>query len=213
MQPLSKLGHFVVMFVVVLGLAHVTLAADAKTAKSSDIVFQDRVLGKADAPIKVDEYVSLTCSHCAEFYNITLPVLEKRYVDTGKVKFIMHDFVMDHLGLQAAVLARCMPADEFYPFVKILYSNQQAWALSSNPENVIVSYAKLGGLPEDQAKACLQNSKMQDAVVAERNAGEEKAKIEATPTFIVNDGVETISGAQPVEEFAKVFDRLLAAQK
>lgn len=192
-------------------LVFAVVGAHAAAPAKTDAVLPERVLGKADAPIRVDEYVSLTCPHCAEFYNTTLPELEKRYVDTGKVKFIFHDFVMDHAGLQAAIIARCMPADEFYPFIKILYSNQQAWMMSSNPEGIMISYAKLGGLPEDQAKACLADTKLQDAVVAERTASD--SKIEATPTFIINGGAEKINGALPVAEFAKVFDKLLAAKK
>ncbi len=73
--------------------------------------YPERILGKADAPITVEEYVSMTCPHCAVFYNKTLPQLEKDYVDTGKVRFILRDFpLMDNVGLKASAIARCMPA-------------------------------------------------------------------------------------------------------
>ena len=49
----------------------------------------------------VEEYVSLTCSHCAEFYITILPELEKRYVDTGKVRFILRDFPLDGYGAES----------------------------------------------------------------------------------------------------------------
>ena len=175
------------------------------------IVLPERVLGKPDAPIRVDEYVSLTCSHCAAFYNAILPDLEKRYIDSGKVRFILHDYVMDAFGLRAATLARCMPEDEFYPFIKILYKNQQDW-VGIDAEKILISYAKLGGLPEDKAQACLKDTRMQDAIIAERTAVEDK--IEATPTFIITGSTgakETIKGAQPVEEFDRVFSKLMLA--
>lgn len=179
-------------------------------AWADDNGIPERVLGKADAPITVEEYVSLTCSHCATFYNDILPELEKRYVNSGKVKFILRDFPLDGTALKAAAVARCMPEDEFYPFVKILYKNQANWAFNGQADTVLIQYAKLGGLNQDRAKACMTDTKTQDALIAGRTASAEKQHIEATPTFIINNGVEVLKGAQPVDVFAKVFDRLLA---
>jgi protein-disulfide isomerase len=183
----------------------------ALSAFADDAVIEDRVLGKPDAPLTVDEYVSLTCSHCAEFYNVTLPELEKSYVDTGKVKFILHDFPLDGVALKAAAIARCMPADEFYPYVKILYKNQSTWAVAKEPEKTLIQYARLGGLSEDKAKACLADTKLQDALIAERTDATQKLGIEATPTFIIN-GTETLKGAQPAATFTEAFDRMLKAK-
>jgi protein-disulfide isomerase len=186
----------------------------SSAAQAGDDRMADRVLGKADAPIKVEEFVSLTCSHCAEFYESTLPELEKRYIDTGKVRFIMRDFPLDGVGLKAAAIARCMPADEYYPFIKTLYAAQMTWAFGGgNPETNMIRYAKLGGLSEDKAKACANDTALQNAIIAERTDATTKYKIEATPTFVINDGAETISGAQKADAFAVLFDRLLAAKK
>ena len=192
-----------------LVLVAVSTAAQAQ----GDPRMAERVLGKDSAPIKVDEFVSLTCVHCADFYTNVLPVLEPRYVDTGKVKFILHDFPLDGPSLKAAAIARCMPADEYYPFIKTLYKTQMTWAYGGgNPETNLVQYAGLGGLSEDKAKACANDSKLQDAIIAERTAAD-KYSIDATPTFVINDGAETVKGAQSAEAFAAIFDRLLAAKK
>ncbi len=172
----------------------------------------EHFLGKADAPIKVQEFASLTCSHCADFYNEIMPELEKRYVETGKVRFILRDFPLDGVGLKAAALAHCMPADQYYPFVRVLYKNLTAWAMSPNPDQTLVQYAKLGGLGEDKAKACLQDTKMLDAIVAVRSAAVQKYDVKATPTFIINDGEQKIEGARSLEDFTTVFDKLLAAK-
>jgi len=185
----------------------------AGPALADDNLIPDRVLGKTDAPIVVDEYVSLTCSHCAEFYNDTLPQLETKYVDTGKVRFVLHDFPLDGIALKAAQVARCMPADEFYPYIKVLYKNQMTWATSKTPEKNLIQYAMLGGLEQDKAQACLADTKLQDAIVAERTEATEKQDVQATPTFIVNKGQQTIKGAQSVDEFSKIFDDILQIKK
>src|SRR5215813_7498787 len=66
----------------------------------------DRVLGKDDAPVTIVEYASMTCPHCAHFHETTYPELKKRYVDTGKVRFIFREFPLDKLAAGAAMLAR-----------------------------------------------------------------------------------------------------------
>ena len=191
-------------------------AADAPAkppAPAAADVVPERVMGKAEAPITVQEFVSLTCSHCAEFYTTVLPELEKRYVDTGKVRFILRDFPLDGPGLKAATLARCLPADQYYPFVNILYKNQMQWAVAPAPEQILIQYAGMSGLSADKAKACLANTALIDGIVAKRTEASQKYDINATPTFIVNDGAEKLVGSRTVDEFAAVLDRLLAAKK
>src|SRR4051812_12613573 len=110
-----------------LGLMALLIAGIALTtapAQAADPSVPERILGNPKAPVTVEEFVSLTCPHCAEFYISVLPQLEKNYIDTGKVRFILRDFPLDGIGLRAAVLARCMPEDEYYPFIDVLYKNQ-----------------------------------------------------------------------------------------
>jgi protein-disulfide isomerase len=186
-------------------LPHLANAEDARMA--------DRVLGVSTAPITVDEFASMACSHCAEFSTTTLPELKKRYVDTGKVRFVFHDFPLDGTSLKAAAVARCMPADQFFPFINLLYGNFSQWVTAKEPEKVIVQYAKLGGLPEETAKSCMADNKLLDAIIAERTTAGEKYDVQATPTFIINGGAEKIMGGRPLEDFTTMFDRLLAAKK
>jgi len=190
------------------------MACPALAAVADDNRMADHVLGKVDAPVKVDEFVSLTCSHCAEFYTTVLPILEKKYVDTGKVKFVMHDFPLDGISLKSAAVARCMPDDEYFPFVKTLYSNQLTWAFSGgDPEANMIRYATLGGLTAEKAKACANDTKMQDAIIAARESAAAKYHVDATPTFVLNDGAQVIQGAQAADVFSAAFDHLLAAKK
>lgn len=186
-------------------------AKDAPAAASSGV--PERVLGKADAPVTIEEFASLTCPHCADFYTQTLPELEKRYIETGKVKIIFRDFPLDGTGLKAAALARCMPKEQYYPFITTLYKNLMAWAMSPNPEEILMQYAKLGGLPADKAKACLSDNAMFDAIVAVRTHATEVYGIDATPVFILNNGAEKINGAKSLDDFTAAIERVLAAKK
>ena len=93
-----------VMFAAVL-LAFVPVAL-AQTSEKP-VALPDLVIGKADAPIVIEEYASLTCSHCAAFHTTVLPELKKAYIDPGKVKLIYRDFPLDELAVAAAMTGRC----------------------------------------------------------------------------------------------------------
>lgn len=179
----------------------------------ADVAVTDRFVGHADAPVTVEEFISLGCPHCADFYLNTLPELEKQYADNGKVRFVLRDYPLDGLSLKAASLARCMPEDQFFNFITVLYKNQRTWALAENPEKTLLQYAKLGGLSEDKGKECLKDTKLQDAVVAERTVASEKYNIQSTPTFIINGGAARVEGARPAADFTAIFDRLLNSGK
>ena len=88
---------------IVDALAQAPSAADlAKPGPLGDVV-----MGKADAPVTIIEYASMTCGHCATFHNTTYPELKKKYIDTGKVKYILREFPLDPLAAAGFMLARC----------------------------------------------------------------------------------------------------------
>jgi len=201
-------------FVARIFLAAILAIAFPAFARAEDNSLHLHVMGRETALIKVDEYISITCTHCAEFYIATLPELERRYVDTGKVRFVAHDFPLSALSLRGAAVAQCMAADEYFPFFNTIYAALAAGVGDEAEfETKLYQYAALGGLPVDRAKACANNTKLQDSIVADRSEAVQKYNVEATPTFVVNDGAEIIQGDPGVEGWAKVFDRMLAAKK
>jgi protein-disulfide isomerase len=194
-------------------VAAVLLLAGAPQLHAEEAVLKELFLGKPDAPVTLQEFASLTCSHCAEFTVDILPELEKKYIETGKLRYIYRDFPIDGVALKASALAHCMPAEQYYAFINVLSKNQQQWAMGKEPEKTLVQFAKLGGLAEDKAKACLKDSNMLDALVAARNEAQDKYDVNSTPTFIFNEGQDKIVGARKLEEYTVVIDRLLAAKK
>ena len=82
-------------------------------AATAEGIMGERAIGRADAPVVVREFFSLTCSHCAAFHRDTMPQVKKELVETGKVRFIFHDFPLDQVALTAAVVARHLPAASY----------------------------------------------------------------------------------------------------
>ena len=84
----------------------------------------DVVVGKADAPVTIVEYASMTCPHCAAFAINTLPEIKKTYIDTGKAKLILREFPFDPRAVAAFMLARCAPGDRREAMVDVLFEQQ-----------------------------------------------------------------------------------------
>jgi len=173
----------------------IQLVADETPTQTSS----DRVLGKADAPITIFEYASLTCPHCAAFETETLPKLKKEWIDTGKAKLILRAFPLDGSALKASVLARCAPPERFYGFIETLFASQLAWARSDDPTPGLERIAKLGGMSEEQFKACMSNNAIEKEVLAMRMQGAKQYGVESTPTFFING--KKLVGAQPYDQF------------
>jgi protein-disulfide isomerase len=156
-------------------------AQGAVPAPTSD----DRVLGKADAPITIIEYASLTCPHCAEFDKETLPKIKQDWIDTGKAKLIYRDFPLDGVALRAAMMARCAPPERYFAFIDTLFQSQQSWA-RNDWEPALGRIAKLGGMSEDQFKKCIGDDALSNSVVQMRTTAANEYGVESTPTFFIN---------------------------
>ena len=164
-----------------------------------------RAIGNPDAPVKMVEYASLTCSHCASFHLNTLPDLKKRYVAQGDLYIQFEEFPLNAPALDAALLARCMPGERYFSFVDLLFKTQESWSARPDYRVALIQNAKLAGLSEDRANECLESEEMRSGIASRIQEVSQKYEIRSTPTFIVNDGAEVISGAQPLYEFERIF--------
>jgi len=181
------------------------LAVAPRLAHAVDL--GEPAIGDAAAPVTIIEFASLTCPHCASFHVNTLPELEKRYIDTGKVRLVLRDFPLDQTALKASVIAHCAGPDRYPQFVQVFFAQQASWARSNNPEQALRQLAQLGGLGADKIDACLADKSLEDAILQARLDGQQKYNIESTPSFII--GGKTHSGDQSIEKFAELIDPLL----
>ena len=164
-------------------------------------VTSPRILGKADAPIKVMELFSMTCSHCASFHNNTLPDVKKRLIDTGMIRFEMQPFPLDQVALRAHALARALPQSKYYPMVSMLLKDIDHWARNPDPLAALLQMARLTGMSAANFDAIMSNQSLLKAIVAMRQDANKTWQIESTPSFVVNDKT-ILSGDLSYEEFA-----------
>ena len=178
-------------------MPHVSHAADPSVVH----VTLPRSLGKADAPIKVIELFSMTCSHCASFHNKTFPDVKKRLIDTGMVRFEMRPFPLDQVALRAHALARALPHSKYFPMVSMLLKDIDRWARNPDPLAALLQMARLAGMSAAEFDAVMNNRPLLEAIVAMRQDANRTWQIEATPSFVVNDKT-ILSGDLSYEEFA-----------
>jgi protein-disulfide isomerase len=192
--------------------AAISSPVHAQTSKPEELVAKqgplgDIVLGKADAKVTVIEYASLTCSHCATFHATTWPVFKERYVDSGKVRFILREFPLDRLAIAGFMIARCNGPEKYYPLTDLLFEQQKNWAFVEKPVDALFSLIKQAGFTQESAEACLKRQDLYDAVLDVKNHGAEKLGVSSTPSFFINGQLRP--GALTIEEFDKILKPLL----
>ena len=167
----------------------------------------DLMLGSADAPITVVEYASMTCGHCAHFHTTVFPTLKEKYVDTGKVRFIMREFPLDNLAAAASMLARCAGDGKTFPLISALFARQDDWAfVKGDPRPELLKFAKQAGFTQESFEKCLTDQKLLDAIAAIRSRAAETFGVNATPTFFVNG--KKLNGVS-LADFEKAFEPIL----
>lgn len=170
---------------------------------------KDLWIGKADAPVTIVEYASLTCGHCAHFHETTWPTLKSDYIDKGKVRFVLREFPLDPVAAAGSMLARCAGDDKRQSVADLLFANQSKW-LVDKPVDALRALLKQAGFTQESFDACLKNQALYDAVIKTREAASEKFGINSTPTFFIN--AKTYRGALTVAELQKILEPLLAGK-
>lgn len=168
---------------------------------------KEMTLGDKNAKVKVIEYASMTCPHCASFHNNTYHAFKEKYVDTGKVLFAFREFPLEPVAATVSVLARCAPEDKYFDVIDVFFKTQPKWRTGNNPLPGIVEIAKQVGFTQQSINACLQNKEVIAGVNAIRTHGDETMKVDATPTFFING--KKISGALSLEAMEKEIEALL----
>ena len=169
------------------------------------------MIGRPDAPVTVIEFHSLTCGNCARFHNDIFPRIKAEFVDTGLVRFVLRDFPLDRVALEAAVMIHCSGPERFEPLVSLVYAQKENWAHSPDPRAALRRYAGLAGLGAQQLEACWSDPAFARAVVQMRLDAEREHGVSATPSFLIGGLLHR--GVLTFEQFAQLVRPLLPADR
>jgi protein-disulfide isomerase len=204
-------GSAALALAVALGTS--TTPAFAQRASEAELMkpnpLGEMVLGKADAPVTMIEYASMTCGHCAHFAKTTFPELKKRYIDTGKVRYMLREFPLDPLAAAGFMLARCAAdgdPQKYYAMIDTLFHQQDKWVVQQ-PIPPLQAIGKQAGVGEKEFNTCLANQSMLDKIEEVRKTATDKLGVNSTPTFFING--EKMSGDISMENLAKKIEPYL----
>jgi protein-disulfide isomerase len=195
--------------VAALGFASATPAQRNWSATVTQMPSGAFVMGNPAAKVRLVEYLSYTCSHCAHFTTEASAPLKRDYVATGKVAVEVRHLVRDQFDLTAALLARCGGGAKFFGATEAIMADQPVWMASAQLYAVrdaakdaklplgakLASVARATGLDTiaasqgvtaAQAKACLANPAAHRALLAMTKQAVEVQKIPGTPYFLIN---------------------------
>ena len=165
------------------------------------------LMGNPNAPVKIIEFASLTCPHCAEFAEKGFPHLRDEYVAKGTVSLEFRNFVRDPYDTTMAMLVRCGTPESFFGLTEQVFANQvaifdqlkpvgpQLQAANLPPAEMFKAIGERGGLTDffaargiakDQAAQCLAKPETASKLVDSTQKASETYNVTGTPTFIVN---------------------------
>ncbi len=185
------------------------LGLGPRPARAAEEMFDDdRILGEADAPVTIIEYSSLTCPHCANFHENTLPRVKEDWIAKGRARLVYRHYPLDGLALRAAAVANCIEGDRHFSFLDTLFRGQQVWARANDPVGALAQIAALAGLDRERFDACFADQREMDRILARAQDGQASYEVQSTPTFIING--RKVVGAVGYEEFNKALEEAAA---
>jgi protein-disulfide isomerase len=150
---------------------------------------EDRTLGSPKAPLTVLEYAAPTCPHCAHFDMDIFPQFKQQYIDTGKIFFIFRVFPLNAVDVAAESMARCLPEDNYFQFLDLLYRNQPKWDPEYQVPDVhagLVEMGRIAGMSAQQVDSCIANQNEAKRIQQVGADAQTKYSINSTPSFVVD---------------------------
>lgn len=163
--------------------------------------------GDPNAPVTLVEFGDFNCGYCGKWAAETLPLIDEKYIKTGKVRMAyVHYPILGPDSMTAAEAAECAAQqDNFWDYHNLLYANQGIGFTGAN----LAKLAEEMGLDGSSFESCLANfpdrATLEDDIRLAQVMG-----VRGTPAFLVNGF--PLAGAYPYEDFEKVIDAALAGE-
>ena len=190
---------------ILLSLAAAGPFALARPSLAEDQARAERSIGAPDAKTVVGEYFSLTCIHCAAFARETLPRVQAELIDTGKLRWVFHEYPLDQTALTASMVARYLPVTRYEPFINALFQTQDRWVFNRgvNPTDELWKMAALAGMSRDTFDKAIGDDGLKTWIIQQRADATSRWNIDSTPSFVI-DG-QKYAGEMSFEAFRKLI--------
>jgi protein-disulfide isomerase len=173
---------------------------------------QDMSIGQPNAPVTVIEYASVTCPHCAAWNEGVFPDFKKKYVDTGKVRYVMRETnIHGAPDVAGYLLARCAPKEKYFDVIDgIMRAQNDLGQQFENTRSVYGAIARSVGMSDAQFSACITDPKKIEALNERMAKQQQEFEVGGTPTFIINGKKMGYTAPPTLDEISADIDPLLA---
>jgi protein-disulfide isomerase len=156
--------------------------------KGETVNADDMTQGNPNAKVTVVEYASASCAHCARWNKDVYPAFKAKYIDSGKINYVYREILTPPQEVAAAafLMARCAGKDKYFQVVDSVYRSQEEMFQTGQFREGLLRVAQSAGMTEDQFNACVTNEKALKDLNARVEKWGKEAKIQGTPTFVVN---------------------------
>jgi protein-disulfide isomerase len=147
----------------------------------------DMAMGNPKAPVEVIEYASAACPHCAHFNEAVFAGLKTKWIDTGKVHYVLKEMLTEPATVAAAgfLTARCAGPDKYFKVVDEVFRSQPRWT-AGQIKPILQQIAAQNGVDEAHFNACLADGAAVQAVAARAQRAADQDGVNATPTVFLD---------------------------
>jgi protein-disulfide isomerase len=195
------------------GAKRVADTASAQHLAPQDLMLEARTRGTPGAPLTIYEASDFQCPYCRQFWEVTLPILERDYIQTGKARFVFLNLPLTEIHANAAAaheFAMCAARqDRFWPVHDLLYRHQAQWSALDDPAPYFLALADSARVARGELAECFARGSVRWLIQAEAQMNW-RAGIRSTPSFIVEGAL--LPGAQPIEIWRPILDSILATK-
>jgi protein-disulfide isomerase len=167
------------------------------------------LMGNPNAPLKLVEYGSLSCPHCAKLANEGMKTIEDKYVNSGRVSYEFRSYIIHgSIDVVLTMIAECGDKSTFFPLIEQIYATQDTWIARAEQGNAqaqataslppaqrfpaladaygLTDWFAARGIPKDKAHACLAKPDVAQAIAKRTQDWYQNQGIDSTPTLFLN---------------------------
>lgn len=211
--------------IAVLALAALALSGAAPAAKLSKSAAKTNwnatvtrtaqgthILGNPAAKLKLTQFVSYTCSHCAHFDEEADAPLRMNFVAKGQGAVEVRHFVRDPVDLTVTLLTNCGPPAKFFlnhaafmrsqskwigPLTNPTAAQRERWSAGSFAQRTKTIAKDFGfypimatrGYTAAQVDKCLANEPLAERLAADTQLAQTSLRVTGTPSFAIDGAV------------------------
>lgn len=159
----------------------------ANEVTNNSIYDKDMVFGDKNAEILLIEYFSPSCGSCRNYHLEVFLQIKSKYIDSGKIAYVMREVIGNKQDLDASILARCWGnKDRYLSIMETVLATQEVWAYSNNYRPELSNIGAAAGIEQERYAKCLVDEETIGILMDNTRFTMRISGFIGTPSFFIN---------------------------